>query len=83
MGNPNSVPSSSYLLKGECSARNITWHYLKSHGNLAAPYADCSDTDKILHKHCCREGECHPVSEKLNVIHERGIEKGIAELTCK
>lgn len=57
----NDLPADSYLFKNPCSARNITWHYMHSRGNLGQPYISCPNTQKFLRQHCCRDGECHPV----------------------
>jgi hypothetical protein len=56
----NWISRDSYLNKHACSARNITWQYLHNNGSLPTAYADCPDSQAILHSHCCREGRCYP-----------------------
>jgi hypothetical protein len=56
----NYISTDSYLLKHECSGRNITWQYIRHNGTLSYPYNTCADAQVILDSHNCRSGKCHP-----------------------
>ena len=56
----NYISASSALPNHECSARNITWQYLRHNGTLNYPYNTCTDAQLILDSHCCSLGKCHP-----------------------
>ncbi|KAG9249042.1 hypothetical protein BJ878DRAFT_537808 [Calycina marina] len=50
----------SYMLTDGCSARNITWQYIHTHGNVSQAYTNCQHYDVILRSHCCINGVCKP-----------------------